>query len=159
MDIYHQLKLNANNYHWLFWILQVVLIENDINTRPFSTQVLACLPPLPWSVSSADLANSVREDLRQLRVFSVDPPGIWPVPFFFPPCSSFSSYLFVFLNFCCFVLGKCNSVNIKLRYFANGLCRMQGYRRCTSLYSSSKWKLRSWCPYPQILFNLIADEC
>ncbi|KAM5547021.1 exosome complex exonuclease RRP44 [Rosa sericea] len=54
---------------------EVVLIENDINTRPFSTQVLACLPPLPWSVSSADLANPVREDLRQLRVFSVDPPG------------------------------------------------------------------------------------
>ncbi|XP_004287714.1 PREDICTED: exosome complex exonuclease RRP44 [Fragaria vesca subsp. vesca] len=54
---------------------EVVLIENDINTRPFSTQVLACLPPLPWSVSSEDLANPVREDLRQLRVFSVDPPG------------------------------------------------------------------------------------
>lgn len=54
----------------------MVLIENDINTRPFSTQVLACLPPLPWSVSSEDLANPVREDLQQLRVFSVDPPGI-----------------------------------------------------------------------------------
>lgn len=57
-------------------MLQVVLIENDINTRPFSAQVLGCLPPLPWFVSSEDLENPVREDLRQLRVFSVDPPGI-----------------------------------------------------------------------------------
>ncbi|KAG4139233.1 hypothetical protein ERO13_D07G178500v2 [Gossypium hirsutum] len=54
---------------------EVVLIENDINSRPFSSQVLACLPPLPWSVSSEDMANSIRQDLRSLRVFSVDPPG------------------------------------------------------------------------------------
>ncbi|XP_009359619.1 exosome complex exonuclease RRP44 homolog A [Pyrus x bretschneideri] len=54
---------------------EVVLIENDINTRPFSSQVLACLPPLPWFVSSEDLATPIRQDLRQLRVFSVDPPG------------------------------------------------------------------------------------
>lgn len=54
---------------------QVVLIENDINTRPFSTQVLACLPPLPWTLSPEDLANPNRQDLRQVRVFSVDPPG------------------------------------------------------------------------------------
>ncbi|ONL93262.1 Exosome complex exonuclease RRP44 homolog A [Zea mays] len=53
----------------------VVLIENDINTRPFSTQVLACLPPLPWTLSPEDLANPNRQDLRQVRVFSVDPPG------------------------------------------------------------------------------------
>ncbi|PON50039.1 PIN domain containing protein [Parasponia andersonii] len=54
---------------------EVVLIENDINSRPFSSQVLACLPPLPWSVSSDDLSNPIRQDLRHLRVFSVDPPG------------------------------------------------------------------------------------
>ncbi|KAF8409900.1 hypothetical protein HHK36_002418 [Tetracentron sinense] len=52
----------------------VVLIENDIDSRPFSAQVLACLPPLPWSVSPEDLANPNRQDLRHLRVFSVDPP-------------------------------------------------------------------------------------
>lgn len=57
-------------------MLQVVLIENDINSRPFSSQVLACLPPLPWSVSSEDLANPIRQDLRDLCVFSVDPPGM-----------------------------------------------------------------------------------
>lgn len=54
---------------------EVVLIENDINSRPFSAQVLACLPPLPWSVSSEDLSVPFRQDLRHLRVFSVDPPG------------------------------------------------------------------------------------
>ncbi|PWZ54443.1 Exosome complex exonuclease RRP44 A [Zea mays] len=45
---------------------RVVLIENDINTRPFSTQVLACLPPLPWTLSPEDLANPNRQDLRQV---------------------------------------------------------------------------------------------
>ncbi|KAA8547606.1 hypothetical protein F0562_004035 [Nyssa sinensis] len=54
---------------------EVVLIENDIDARPFSSQVLACVPPLPWSMSSEDLANPIRQDLRHLRVFSVDPPG------------------------------------------------------------------------------------
>ncbi|XP_057469203.1 LOW QUALITY PROTEIN: exosome complex exonuclease RRP44 homolog A-like [Actinidia eriantha] len=54
---------------------EVVLIENDIDARPFASQVLACLPPLPWSVSSQDLANPIRQDLRHVRVFSVDPPG------------------------------------------------------------------------------------
>lgn len=66
-------------------MLQVVLIENDINSRPFSSQVLSCLPPLPWSVSPEDLANPNRQDLRLLRVFSVDPPGTNPMPAnFFP---------------------------------------------------------------------------
>lgn len=54
----------------------MVLIENDIDARPFSAQVLACLPPLPWSVSSQDLTNPIRQDLRHLRVCSVDPPGM-----------------------------------------------------------------------------------
>ncbi|PPS06117.1 hypothetical protein GOBAR_AA14528 [Gossypium barbadense] len=64
---------------------EVVLIENDINSRPFSSQVLACLPPLPWSVSSEDVANSIRQDLRSLRVFSVDPPNIADVTNFVHP--------------------------------------------------------------------------
>ncbi|XP_074308701.1 exosome complex exonuclease RRP44 homolog A [Silene latifolia] len=54
---------------------EVVLIENDINSRPFSSQVLACLPPLPWSVAPEHISDPNREDLRSLRVFSVDPPG------------------------------------------------------------------------------------
>lgn len=56
-------------------MLQVVLIENDIDAKPFTSQVLACLPPLPWFVSSEDLSNPIRQDLRELRIFSVDPPG------------------------------------------------------------------------------------
>ncbi|KAL5984268.1 Exosome complex exonuclease RRP44 A [Asimina triloba] len=52
----------------------VVLIENSIESRPFSAQVLACLPPLPWALSTEDLANPSRQDLRHIRVFSVDPP-------------------------------------------------------------------------------------
>ncbi|EFJ15219.1 hypothetical protein SELMODRAFT_180518 [Selaginella moellendorffii] len=54
---------------------EVLLIENDINNRPFSDQVLACLPPLPWSVPAEALHDPHREDLRNLRVFSVDPIG------------------------------------------------------------------------------------
>ena len=55
--------------------LQVLLIENDINSRPFAEAVLACLPPLPWSFSEQDLLQNQRKDLRHLRVFSVDPIG------------------------------------------------------------------------------------
>ncbi|KAH0470676.1 hypothetical protein IEQ34_000399 [Dendrobium chrysotoxum] len=54
---------------------EIILIENDINSRAFSVQALACLPPHPWSLSSEGLANPHREDLRYLRVFSVDRPG------------------------------------------------------------------------------------
>ncbi|CAI5461475.1 unnamed protein product [Closterium sp. Yama58-4] len=56
---------------------ELLLMENDIDARPFSQQVLACLPPLPWSVSPADITDprSKREDLRHVRVFSVDPIG------------------------------------------------------------------------------------
>ncbi|DBA70092.1 TPA: hypothetical protein ACH3X2_012255 [Trebouxia sp. C0005] len=54
---------------------EVLLIENDINTSPFSPAVHACVPPLPWSVTQADLADPNREDLRHLPICSVDPPG------------------------------------------------------------------------------------
>lgn len=57
----------------------MVLIENDIDARPFSSQVLSCLPPLPWSVSSEDLSNPIRQDLRHLCIFSVDPPGLYSI--------------------------------------------------------------------------------
>lgn len=76
-------------------MLQVVLIENDIDSRPFTSQVLACLPPLPWSVSSEHLQNPSREDLRHIRVFSVDPPGMWRRKRFFFLC--FPSHLFLIL--------------------------------------------------------------
>lgn len=53
---------------------EVLMIENDINNRPFSDQVLACLPPLPWTLSSEDLSSPYRLDIRDVCVFSVDPP-------------------------------------------------------------------------------------
>lgn len=53
----------------------VLLLENDINSRPFSEAVLACLPPLPWSFSEQEHLNNQRQDLRHIRVFSVDPLG------------------------------------------------------------------------------------
>jgi exosome complex exonuclease DIS3/RRP44 len=49
--------------------------EHDIDTRPFSEAVHACVPPLPWRVPASALAEAGREDLRHLRVCSVDPPG------------------------------------------------------------------------------------
>ena len=62
-------------------MLQVVLIENDVDYSPFSSQVLACLPPLPWSVSAEDVSSPVRQDLRHLLVFSVDPPCMYLMPY------------------------------------------------------------------------------
>ena len=53
---------------------EVLLIENDINTRPFSEQVLAWFPPFPWTLQPEDLRNPQREDLHHLRVISMDPP-------------------------------------------------------------------------------------
>ena len=40
--------------------MQVLLIENDINTSPFTPAVHACVPPLPWSVTKADIDDPQR---------------------------------------------------------------------------------------------------
>ena len=39
---------------------EVLLLENDINTSPFSPAVHACVPPLPWSVTQADSSDPNR---------------------------------------------------------------------------------------------------
>lgn len=54
---------------------EVLLLEHDIITSPFTPAVHACVPPLPWSVSQEDIEEPCREDLRRLAVCSVDPPG------------------------------------------------------------------------------------
>ena len=54
---------------------EVLLLEYDVNTAPFSADVHACVPPLPWAVGPADHAAGYREDLRGTVVCSVDPPG------------------------------------------------------------------------------------
>jgi exoribonuclease R len=52
---------------------EVILLEHDIPFRPFSADVLACLPPADWAITPANSAG--RTDLRGLPVCSVDPPG------------------------------------------------------------------------------------
>lgn len=54
---------------------EVLLIENDINTAPFSPAVHACVPPLPWKVTEIDIQDPNRTDLRHFPICSVDPPG------------------------------------------------------------------------------------
>ncbi len=39
---------------------EVLLIENDINTAPFTPAVYDCVPTQPWSVAPADLADANR---------------------------------------------------------------------------------------------------
>ena len=55
---------------------EVILLEHDVAARPFSSDVLACLPPANWAITPA---NSIgRTDLRGVEdvcVCSVDPPG------------------------------------------------------------------------------------
>lgn len=51
----------------------VILLEHDIIARPFSADVIACLPPADWRITPV---NSVgRTDLRHLDICSIDPPG------------------------------------------------------------------------------------
>lgn len=38
----------------------VLLLENDINTQPFLQAVHDCVPPLPWSVTEADVCDPNR---------------------------------------------------------------------------------------------------
>jgi exosome complex exonuclease DIS3/RRP44 len=54
---------------------EVLILEHDINTAPFTPAVHACVPPLPWCVSESDLADPNRKDFRDLPICSVDPPG------------------------------------------------------------------------------------
>lgn len=49
-----------------------LLADNMIDTTPFSPEVEACLPAVPWTIPEAELA--VRRDFRADCVFSIDPP-------------------------------------------------------------------------------------
>ena len=39
---------------------EVLLLENDINTQPFSQAVHDCVPPLPWALTEADVCDPNR---------------------------------------------------------------------------------------------------
>lgn len=129
-------------------MLQVVLIENDINSRPFSAQVLACLPPLPWTLSADDLANPNRQDLRQVRVFSVDPPGMLLIVYLLVLI-----LLLFFLSFCGYFLSVAVSIHGCTCNNDPIWFRLQGYWWCIALYTPSKWKFWSGSSYPFTLYS------
>lgn len=49
------------------------MLEHDVPHHSFPEAVLACLPSVPWSISEHEIER--REDLRNLNICSVDPPG------------------------------------------------------------------------------------
>jgi exosome complex exonuclease DIS3/RRP44 len=52
----------------------VLLIEHEIETAPWSQNVMGCLPGDDWKITDAEVAKRV--DLRKTRkVYSIDPPG------------------------------------------------------------------------------------
>ncbi|XP_067116337.1 exosome complex exonuclease RRP44 [Osmerus mordax] len=53
--------------------MEVLLLEHDVPHQDFSQSVLSFLPQMPWAITQEDM--QVREDLRELSVCSVDPPG------------------------------------------------------------------------------------
>jgi len=50
-----------------------ILLEQEINTAPFSAAALATLPPAGWAVTADHVRG--RWDLRDVPIASVDPPG------------------------------------------------------------------------------------
>jgi exosome complex exonuclease DIS3/RRP44 len=51
----------------------LIILEHNIEFRPFSQQVLDCLPSQSFAIPASELSS--RADLRHLAVCSVDPPG------------------------------------------------------------------------------------
>lgn len=49
-----------------------ILIENAIHSADFCPDSLACLPKVPWKIPPEEFKK--RKDLRELRIFSIDPP-------------------------------------------------------------------------------------
>lgn len=52
---------------------QVLLHEFDVTHEAFTAEVMACLPPSDWKITSDVIA--ARTDLRHIPVVSIDPPG------------------------------------------------------------------------------------
>jgi hypothetical protein len=52
---------------------EALLIQHNISYAPFTPQVRSCLPQR-WTITQHDIEQRI--DLRHLRVFSIDPPGI-----------------------------------------------------------------------------------
>lgn len=52
---------------------EMILMEHNVSDKPFSPEVMECLPPADFSPGPQDLEG--RQDLRDLCVFSIDPPN------------------------------------------------------------------------------------
>lgn len=50
---------------------EAILESNSIRHADFSSPVLRCLPPMPWSIGEDEVAK--RLDLRAKRIFTIDP--------------------------------------------------------------------------------------
>eukprot|EP00741_Cyanophora_paradoxa_P007012 tig00001067_g6784.t1 len=50
---------------------EALLLEHDIDSRPFNEAVQKCLPTLPWSIPAEELAR--RRDLRAECIYTIDP--------------------------------------------------------------------------------------
>lgn len=48
-----------------------ILADCNIKNAPFSPQALKHLPPVPWNIPSKEY--EVRWDLRENRIFTIDP--------------------------------------------------------------------------------------
>ncbi|KAL6504896.1 hypothetical protein OROHE_023654 [Orobanche hederae] len=51
--------------------IAVILFENAIDASEFSSEVLSCLPHIPWEAPQQELES--RKDLRNLCIFTIDP--------------------------------------------------------------------------------------
>ncbi|KAK6115569.1 hypothetical protein DH2020_007838 [Rehmannia glutinosa] len=51
--------------------IAAILFENAIDASGFSSEVLSCLPHIPWEVPPEELRS--RRDLRNLCIFTIDP--------------------------------------------------------------------------------------
>jgi exosome complex exonuclease DIS3/RRP44 len=52
---------------------EVIVLEHSIIVRPFSADVIACLPPADWRITPENSAGRI--DVRGVDVCSIDPPG------------------------------------------------------------------------------------
>jgi exosome complex exonuclease DIS3/RRP44 len=86
---------------------EALLIQHNISYAPFTPQVRSCLPQR-WTITQHDIEQRV--DLRHLRIFSIDPPGI---------------ITFDFLR----RITTCRSIEIVLLIIGNSFSRMQRHRR------------------------------
>lgn len=53
--------------------MAAILLENSIHSLDFPSAAMDCLPDVPWTIPKKEIRR--RRDLRDVRVFSIDPPS------------------------------------------------------------------------------------